>query len=197
MKTLSIVMLAAGFSRRFGSNDKLLAKLTKDRDEQTVLGSSLSSFDQKSFKEKILVVNDTRHPASAIGTEKGWTIVENKRASIGMGSSLAAGVNAIATCDGLMIALADMPFIQTDTVEFLISCFHNAPKDTIVAPAYHEKRGHPVIFPSFFFSMLMKLKSDQGARQIIDASMDQLTLAPVNDRGVCRDIDSREDLAWD
>ncbi|MEE3154475.1 MAG: NTP transferase domain-containing protein, partial [Pseudomonadota bacterium] len=79
----ALILLAAGRSRRFGS-DKLVAAFR---------GAPLWSWaaraaEQAGFAHRYLVVG----PHSAISPRPGWQVVLNSRADEGMGASIAAGV---------------------------------------------------------------------------------------------------------
>ena len=60
---------------------------------------------------------------------------------------------------------------------------------------YETRRGHPVGIAGRFYSRLIELGGDEGARSIIAAHEAELVKIPVGDPGVIRDIDRPEDLA--
>lgn len=115
-----------------------------------------------------------------------------KNAEVGMGTSIAASAqHAIGA--GAMIALGDMPFIQRETIALLLQAFDASEGENIITPSYDGQRGHPVIFPDKFFPSLTQLKNDIGARSVMNMHADSLQTIPVEDSGVCKDIDSPED----
>lgn len=65
-----------------------------------------------------------------------------------MADSLAAAirfsVNVEANSDGFVIALADMPYIQPETIRAVADSL--AEGASIVIPIYQNQRGHPVVF---------------------------------------------------
>jgi molybdenum cofactor cytidylyltransferase len=61
-------------------------------------------------------------------------------------------------------------------------------------PAFQGERGHPVGFGRRFAAQLLALDGDAGARDIISAHKNELTLVECGDPGVLQDVDRREDL---
>ena len=122
----------------------------------------------------------------------GITVVENTRAEEGMGTSLAAGVNASSHADGWLVTLADMPWIQPATISALANELKNGA--SMVAPAYRGERGHPVGFSARWLKPLQALSGDRGARDLIAAYPDKLELVATDDVGIVKDIDYPLDL---
>jgi molybdenum cofactor cytidylyltransferase len=116
-----------------------------------------------------------------------------KNAADGMGTSLAAGIKATADADGWVIALADMPFIRPETIRLIAKGIVEGA--AIAAPSYQGERGHPVGFARRFRDDLLALNGDEGARQLLKAHPDWITLFEVDDPGVLRDIDTPGDLS--
>ena len=113
-------------------------------------------------------------------------------AHLGMSASLRCGVENRPTRLGWIIALADMPFIHTDTVQGIVLRLRQGAR--IVRPTYQNKPGHPVAFASEFREELLGITGDEGARAIIQQHPDALTVFAVNDPGCLIDIDTIEQL---
>jgi molybdenum cofactor cytidylyltransferase len=114
-------------------------------------------------------------------------------AARGMGASLAHGVAQRRGADGWIVALGDMPLIKPATIATIARELEAGRE--LVAPAYKGQRGHPVGLGKRYGAQLLALSGDAGARDIIAAHKDQLTLIECDDPGVLQDIDRREDLA--
>lgn len=190
MKKLAVLLLAAGYSRRFGPKNKLLSPLG----EQSVLAHTLQNLAGVAALQKLAVVNSESTEVGAECAEAGFDIITNRNAARGMGASLAAGAHALGDVDGVMTTLADMPFIQPSTLARLIKSFDAAPRRAIVAPVFGQQRGHPVILSSDFFGAIKGLNEDKGARDIIKKNRSALITVQVSDSGVIRDIDLPSDL---
>ena len=197
MKSLCLIVLAAGRSRRFGDGNKLLAAFpSSDSANASLLEASLKRFPPALFHRRILVVGPGGHDVAEIGRRSGFDIAVNSAPEAGMGRSIAIGVGACAACDGAMIALGDMPFLKPSTVKALAESFAASNREMAVAPVFNQQRGHPVIFPRACFDALRKLDGDAGARRLIEANDSAGLLAlPVDDPGVLQDIDTPDEIA--
>ena len=185
MGMITGVLLAAGNSRRFGSN-----KLLTEVDKQSLImyaAQSLSPCDRI-----IAVVRGSDHELQKLLHENGIEPVINEHADDGIGTSIACGVKASDSSDGWLFLPADMPFIKKSTTLEIVEAL-NAGND-IVSPHYKNKRGHPVGFSSRFRDKLMALDEDIGARDIITGNQDKLLLVDVYDEGITIDIDTPEEL---
>jgi molybdenum cofactor cytidylyltransferase len=192
MKVVGI-LLAAGFSTRFGTN-KLLAPLPAGTPEAgTPVAVAAARHLAEALPESVAVVRPRAQKVSQLLREAGCRTVICKNAAQGMGASLAAGVRAADDADGWVIALADMPFVGPETIRRIATALEEGA--AIAAPACGGERGHPVGFARRFRDELLALTGDEGARQILKAHPDWITLYETGDRGVLRDVDVPADLA--
>ena len=122
----------------------------------------------------------------------GYKIIFCTDANEGMGHSLAAGVRATSDASAWVVALADMPFIATASHQAVMSCLSLGAN--LAATEYHGQRGHPVGFSRIWLDQLTAMTGDQGGKTILEKHRKDLVLCPVEDLGVLRDIDRREDL---
>jgi molybdenum cofactor cytidylyltransferase len=130
-------------------------------------------------------------PASLLSAT-GCQIVHAADAAQGIGTSLAAGVRASADADGWLVALADMPFIESRTHRTILAQLRAGA--SLVATQYRGRRGHPVGFSKKWFTQLATLQGSQGGKTILERYSNELVLCPVDDRGVVWDIDHPADL---
>jgi len=192
MKVIGI-LLAAGFSTRFGTN-KLLAPLPAEGpDGGAPVAVAAARHLAEALPGPVAVVRPRAQKVSKLLREAGCTTVICKNAAQGMGASLAAGVRAAEDADGWVIALADMPFVPAETIRLIATALEQGA--AIAAPAHGGERGHPVGFARRFRDDLLALSGDQGARQILKTYAHCITLYETGDCGVLRDIDVPGDLA--
>src|SRR6185437_9442027 len=188
------ILLAAGRGTRFGG-DKLLAPLPEpslDMPAGTAMGVAAAMHVAAALPDSIGVVRPG-DPQLANGVRKaGLRVVECANADDGMGVSLACGVISASDADGWIVALADMPWIAPPTIRAVADVL--AQGADIVAPAYRGTRGHPVGFSRRHFAALCALTGDAGARAVLLAHPDALTLLDVDDAGVLADVDRGSDL---
>jgi molybdenum cofactor cytidylyltransferase len=122
-------------------------------------------------------------------------VMENKNYEQGMGNSLGAGVSALAEAtDAVLIALADQPFVRSETYEQLIDQYRRSDAP-IVIPMYRGFRGNPVLLDRSVFPEVMALNGDVGCRAIFGDHSDGITKVAVDDVGILLDIDTKDDFA--
>jgi len=182
------ILLAAGQSRRFGSN-KLLYPLTDNTPMLLVAAQTLVSV----LPESITVISPALMPYTDQLEQLGMRVIVNEHANRGMGSSIACGILASQEATAWLIALADMPCIKIETITRLASKLKDGAD--MVAPVIEQQRGHPVGFNQRYKDELIALNDDVGARHIIANHQNQLELVPTNDAGVIIDVDQASDIA--
>lgn len=188
---LGVVVLAAGFGRRFGAESKLHQPLAG----QPVLAWTLNTLAQLKASAAVVVVAPEDRAAAEIARTAGFTPVVNPARAEGMGRSIASGVAALpAGLHAVLIALGDMPNVQLKTCHALLAAFAAGDAARIVLPTYEGQRGHPVVFGVDHFPALRALDGDTGARSILNAQAHAVLALAVTDPGVLMDIDTPDDL---
>jgi molybdenum cofactor cytidylyltransferase len=179
---IGCIVLAAGSSKRFGS-DKRLYRLPSGTG---VLQQTLENL-LPLFRQRILVLrpDDTE---LAMQHGKDWQIVVAAQAGLGMGNSLAAAMQATRDWQGAVIALADMPWVLPATVCRVRDALT---PDTIVVPTWQGRRGNPVGIGCDYFARLAALQGDSGARQLMQEFSARLVKLEIDDPGLVRDLDVR------
>jgi molybdenum cofactor cytidylyltransferase len=183
------ILLAAGSATRFGS-DKLRHALPHG----VPLAVQSARHLKAVFDSGILAV--VRPEADALADllqKEGCEVVRCERAAEGMGASLACGAAAAHPARGYVVALADMPFIRPSSIAAVRDALlEGAP---VAAPYFRARRGHPVGISARFRDSLLRLRGDEGARQLLQLHASELVKVPVGDPAVLRDIDTPGDLA--
>ena len=181
------LVLAAGYSRRFGS-DKRRSVLDTGR---TLLGTSLT-LPCALLLEVWVVLRPDESPGG-LELPAAVKIVQDPATPLGMGHSIAAGARRLTSesqAEAVAIFLADMPLINRDTLEALLA---SATPDRIVIPSYRGTRGHPVLFGKHFWPSLSELSGDGGARSVIERFPEALNLLELDDPGILLDVDTPQD----
>lgn len=189
--TAGALIIAAGFSKRFG-RDKRLYEL---EGSEPLLVTTLRRY-RETFPTVAVVLryddSNLVRTITALLAPNAPIIVPTSQAGAGMAGSLADGVRATATWDHVFVGLGDMPYVTRDTLRLLLARMIKARrqgKPHIVQPVFDGEPGHPVGFSNEFFGELIALHGDVGARSVIDAHPEVLERVPVEDRGVVQDID--------
>ncbi|HEX4525059.1 MAG TPA: nucleotidyltransferase family protein [Casimicrobiaceae bacterium] len=185
------VLLAAGSGSRFGG-DKLVTKLADGRPLASAALSTLAA----AVDVVIAVVRPGDAALESLLGKSGALVAVCSYAAEGMGASLACGVREVRRrfpeAQGAIIALADMPWLSPLTVERIANALRHGA--VMVAPTHRGTRGHPVGFGASCFAELQALSGDEGAKSLLATRAAELELIAVDDPGVLRDVDTREDL---
>jgi molybdenum cofactor cytidylyltransferase len=184
------ILLAAGRGRRFdpsGAQDKLLQILPGG--EPVVVASARHLLHV--LPRVIAVVPPRDRGVAAALRALGCEMTVCPDADTGMGASLAHAIAAsLPDAQGWVIALGDMPFVDTATVKAL--CDALAAGAGIAVPVCEGRRGNPVGFGALHLPALLALTGDEGARRIVRGS--PVVEVEVGDAGIFRDIDTVADL---
>ena len=186
---VAALMLAAGYSRRFGA-DKRRATLA---DGRSLLAASLTL--PCSLLEEVWLVLRPDEAPTGMDLPTGVRVVQNAASAQGMGHSLAAGAERLlaeSNADAVAIFLADMPSIHRDSLETLIA---HSSANNIVLPSYQGKRGHPVLFGRNFWPQLATRSGDAGAKPVLQQNPNAVSIVELHDPGVLQDIDTPADLS--
>jgi molybdenum cofactor cytidylyltransferase len=180
--------MAAGESRRWGADNKLLVPI----DGRPMIRHTAEAI-LKSAVRPVLVV--TGHEATEIAAAlEGLPVFFHHAPDFadGMSASLKAGIAAVPPeCEAALICLGDMPFVQAETFDTL-AVTHAG--QAALFPTYEGQRGNPVLLDRSLFSDIQRLTGDEGARKLLKAIPDQVGEVAVDDPGILRDVDRPDAL---
>jgi len=187
------IILAAGASTRFGRPKQLLRLKDKYLIE-CVLDAALNS----RLSRVVLVLGYAHQKILQALREKAQHsklhIEVNPHYKKGQSHSLRAGLSTVKDDFAAVIfLLGDQPMLNSATINTLLERFWADDKD-ICVPTYRGQRKNPVIFSRRFYSHLMDVKGDMGARQIIDDNPDQVLTVEMDDPLGFLDIDTQNDF---
>ena len=146
------------------------------------------------IKELNTLVKDNLNEFSSI-----ITCIENKNYNSGMFSSVKAGVSQTIN-ENVFIALADMPFITTETYKQLIEFSESGPStNQVIYPAIinssdsnKAKKGHPILIKKEVKERIIEETGDVILRDLLKEFEGSQCI--VNDNGILFDIDTEEDF---
>lgn len=182
-------MLAAGNSRRFGSNKLLytvdgvpmyrhiLLELEKVKDALRSQGIPCDITVVTQYDE---IAEDAR--------KRGISVLYNLHPDEGISSSLRIGLRDNRNTDACLFTVSDQPWLRCETILNLIELFLKEKKG--IACVQHEgKTGNPCIFSRKYFEELMELEGDVGGKRVIRKHRDDTSVLDVLDERELVDVD--------
>lgn len=184
-----IIILAAGNSSRLGQPKQLL------RYKDTTFLEYIIGEASVIKEAAVIVVTGANHELieKEIDASK-IKIAFNPDWESGMSSSINTGLNKalqlFPEIEKCILAVCDQPFVSHSIFENLITEYHKTKKG-IVASAYAETVGTPVLFAKEYFNELLRLKGQEGAKKIINRFLEDTASIPFEKGNI--DIDTEED----
>ena len=190
---ISAVILAAGESRRMGKQNKLLLPIGGE----ALLVKLVASVCASDVGQVIVVIGHEAEKIRRELNELPLNFVYNPNFSEGMTTSIKYGVKEVShECDGLLICLGDMPFINTSEINKLIHAYvKNRIKGEglIVVPVFKRQRGNPVLFSIEFRNDILEHKKESGCKEVIMKNSDSVMEIEMDDEKMLLDVDTMED----
>ena len=187
---ITILLLAAGSSTRMGRSKQLLSVA-----EEPLLLTSARAALQSVANDVVVVLGANEKQHRLLIEPLPLTIVHHTNWSLGMGSSLKAGLNYILKSEPLvqavLVMVCDQPLISPGHLTAIIRHYQQN-KDAIVASTYAGMAGVPALFDHSLFPLLLSLPDDQGARKIIQQKEE--LVGTVDFTGGAIDLDTPEDF---
>lgn len=183
-------MLAAGAGRRYGRPKALVEVHGRLLVERAVATLAAGGCDP------VTVVLGADAELVAVRADlAGATVVVNPEWAGGMGSSLRAGLAALAPTPAVaaLVLLVDMPGITPEAVRRLVGL---AAPQVLAMAGYQTGRGHPVLLGrAHWAGVAASAVGDVGARPYLRERAEQIRVVPVADVADGGDIDTEADRA--
>lgn len=209
MPQITAIILAAGSSRRMGRQNKLLLPVEGEVMVRRVVQRVSGLIDEGLLDDCIVVLGHEADKVKEALAGLPVSFVYNERYAEGMGTSLAVAAAAVdesavdesavdESVGGVMIALADMPYITTDEYRDIVRGFNlHLPSDAalIAAPVFEGRRGNPVILSVQYLPEIKMLKGDAGCRDIIRENKQHLHAIKMGTPNIFRDVDTPRDTS--
>jgi molybdenum cofactor cytidylyltransferase len=190
MNRVGVIILAAGNSSRLGRPKQILRY--RGRTLVThVAGEALAA----GLRPVVVVTGAYRAEVEEALKEQQVGIVYNPDWETGMASGIVCGLSYLLSrhpdMTAVIISVCDQPFISSELLFQLINT-HDASGKGIVACAYADSMGTPVLFEHPYFEQLLKLSGSEGAKKLL--RQHPADLATVNFPDGQIDIDTAEHL---
>ncbi len=186
-RPLTIIVLAAGMSKRMGC-----AKLLLPFGQSTIIAATLTNLLAADIGPICIVTGAYRQQIEAEISRFNLPCKHNPDYALGQSSSLKVGVAACNPQHGLMFVLADQPLIKPQTYRDLAQAYQNS-KALIISPqAADGLYGNPKIFAPDLRPEILALSGDNGAKSLLQKYRDNLLIVSHQDPGLYLDIDTKQ-----
>ncbi len=185
MLNLHLIILAAGNSKRFGSN-KLLYKINGiPMYEHAIDVIKRAESEEKLFSKKI-VVTKYQEIINAFEKINDYDIALNYNSDTGQASSIRVGLEKSLSYesnrpDAWCFMVGDQPYLRHDTLRMFIKAWENQSKG-IGSLYFEDRRGNPAIFSNAYTQELLNLTGDTGGRSIISNNKNDVFLYSVQNK---------------
>lgn len=190
-KHIAALVLAAGESRRMGDANKLTIPV-----DGTPMVARVVDALQQSRAQRVIVI--TGHQPERIKealSGRDVEFVHNPDYAEGIGSSVRMGITALDDdADGALVALGDMPWVNTEVINRLVDAFTTGGELSIFIPMFGGKRGNPVLWGARHFPELLALSGDVGGKALFDRHATAICYVNVESASVNTDVDTPDAL---
>ena len=175
MRDLAAIVLAAGDSSRYG-----LCKQLVEINGSNLVRLAVDKLSALFSPDRIIVVVGANSEAVAQAVcDLSVNIVFNEDWQQGLASSLKTGLRSVEPdCRAIMITLCDQVLVTEDHLRELLDLWFDDPSE-IIASSYADTVGTPAIIPAEFYSQLLALEGDAGARSILKYNTGRVRTLPI------------------
>jgi molybdenum cofactor cytidylyltransferase len=189
MGETAVIILAAGSSSRLG-----VPKQTLWYDGKSLIRRIADEAHSAKLCPVIVVTGAYSQEVSDELTDCGVHLVYNEYWQSGMGSGISTGISELQTmCSdvgNVIIAVCDQPYVSAQLFRQLIEKAAESGK-SIVACAYADTLGTPVLFGQKYFETLLQLNGHEGAKKLLKLHHADVAAIPFPQGNI--DIDTAGD----
>ncbi len=184
---ISVIVLAAGESRRMGEINKLHMPIAGEpllrRSVKTLLAAELG--------EIVVVLGHESADTQALLEGLSVGTVYNEDYAAGQMTSVHCGLGALSQPgEGVMVALGDQPALTVSDINQLIDAFLTRDGGEIVIPEYEGRRGNPIIINSRCRQEIITGKYNFGCRRFIENNPELVRTVAMQGPSVIIDLDT-------
>jgi molybdenum cofactor cytidylyltransferase len=193
LNKVACFILAAGMSKRMGSENKLLKKYKN----KIIINQTLKNHSESKLEKLNIIIGHDKE--SLNDTLKNFQIgvIENDNYMSGMLSSIKRINDYIDNeVTGIMISLADMPLVSSKDINSILDTFLLNDEKKICIPEFNGRLGNPIIIPLEIYKKIIQnenLLKDKGLKStILDGKFD--IVRARSSSGVLKDFDTQKDF---
>ena len=190
---VSAVLLAAGQSRRMGEDNKLLLEV----DGEPMVRRTARQLLAAQPVELVVVVGHEAQRVTAALHDLPLVTVRNADYRNGQMTSVHCGLSALKSpCLGVMICLADQPFLTSDDYRAVMETFcRRRGAKSILVPTHDGRRGNPIVLAHEHCSAILERKANLGCKHLIERNPDLVMAVEFASDRFVRDIDTQSDYS--
>lgn len=186
----SVILLAAGMSKRMGKGNKLLLPINA-----VPLVRHMANLYVNLFRSVTVVTGYESEKVTKALEGLKVSIAHNPGYASGQQSSVRTGMGQVSLDgEGVLIALSDQPLLRTKDLVGLVSYFLQNSRDKILIPYFGEVRGNPVLFPTPVIKEMQISNVALGCRRFIDLNPHLTTRYVAPNSHFTTDVDTTKDV---
>lgn len=200
IKKVAVVLLAAGFSKRFGENklyvdykgkklyQAMIEKLLTSREIILEKFKNNKSYDD--LKVDVVVVSQYSDILNDLNYKDKIIPIINDAADRGQSESIKLAVKRFYDYDAIVFVNADLPILpDNEIVNFIYNSILN--KNNL-ASMYTDTAKNPAYFGKEYFDEVLKINGDVGPKDLLDKNIMKLYRYYINEKYLI-DIDTVDD----
>ena len=182
------ILLASGFSKRFGERNKLLVPFRG----KPLVRHTLELVSGMDFPGGIFLVAASDEVAARAEDMPEVKVIGNTAPEKGLRESVRLGVEAAGVrAEYFLFFHCDEPFLDAATVQSILDARRPG---CIVEPRFRDRPGNPCLFSSAFRKDLLTLKEGETPKVIKARRRDAVIGVEVQDQLILEDIDDEAKL---
>lgn len=170
---ISLILLASGFGRRFGSN-KLLHPIDGKPMVQHII-EKLQHLNGTVIRDQLVTVTVVSQYEDILGIARqhGLSPLMNENAREGISASVKKGVECAEDAEWYAFFMGDQPYLKEETIRaFLTECL--AVNCSMASACSEGEPGNPTLFHRRWRKELLQLSGDVGGRRIMKQHPDEV-----------------------
>lgn len=193
LNKVACFILAAGMSKRMGSENKLLKKYKN----KIIINQTLKNHSESKLEKLNIIIGHDKESLNDTLRNFQIGVIENDNYMSGMLSSIKRINDYIDNeVTGIMISLADMPLVSSKDINSILDTFLLHDEKKICIPEFNGRLGNPIIIPLEIYKKIIQnenLLKDKGLKStILDGKFD--IVRARSSSGVLKDFDTQKDF---
>lgn len=191
---MDAIILAAGNSKRFGSN-KLLHEINGKPMYRYIL-ENIEHLRKLEMLEHVVVVSQYDEILEQV--KKAFPKIQrvkNEHSDWGIAHSISLGIQYVSAMQcveekqACLFAVSDQPYLRLQSLQGFVEAYQKSTKGIGIC-SHENHMGNPVIFDEKYYAELARMEGDKGGKQVVMQYLEDTFLYPVG-REELEDIDVR------